>query len=143
MSAMRLVKTVLKFVLAAFFVAAGVQHFRDPEFFLKIVPDYIPTNLHAPAVDVSGLFEILLGIMLLAPKTSRLAAWGMIALLVAVFPANIYLYQHPQIMPEVSPTFHFWRLPLQGVLIAWAYWYTRPNRPRTGEAPAAPRSDVP
>ena len=127
---MWIVKTVLKVVFASCFIVAGVQHFRDPEFFLKIMPDYIPTNLHAPAVEVSGVCEILLGIMLLVPLTTRWAAWGLIALLIAVFPANIYLYQHPQIMPNVSPSFHFWRLPIQGVLIAWAWWYTRPNIPR-------------
>lgn len=137
---MRLVKTVLKFVFAAFFVVAGVGHFRDPEFFLKIMPDYIPASLHAPAVYVSGVFEILLGIMLLIPRSTRLAAWGLIALLIAVFPANIYAYQHSEaLFPNADPSFHqlhFWRLPLQGVLIAWAWWYTRPDRPRPERANA-------
>ena len=127
---MRIVKTILKFIFGLFFIGAGVEHFRSPEFFLRIMPDYIPANLHAPAVYVSGVFEILLGGLLLVPRTTRLAAWGLIALLIAVFPANIYLYQHQELMPDVSPTFQLIRLPLQAVMIAWAYWYTRPERSR-------------
>jgi uncharacterized membrane protein len=126
---MRIVKTILKFLLALFVIVAGVGHFRTPDFFLKIMPDYIPENLHAPAVYVSGVCEIALGIMLLVPRTTRLAGWGLIALFIAVFPANIYAYQHSQeIFKDIDPALHFWRLPAQGVLIAWAYWYTRPNR---------------
>jgi uncharacterized membrane protein len=128
---MRIFKTILKIVFAAFFIGAGVSHFRNPEFFLRIMPDYIPASLHAPAVQVSGAFEILLGILLLVPRTTRLAAWGLIALLIAVFPANIYLYQHQELMPAVSPIAQMVRLPIQGVLIAWAYWYSRPDRPGT------------
>jgi uncharacterized membrane protein len=127
---MRIVKSLLKVVLAVFFIGAGVSHFRDPEFFLRIMPDYIPANLHGPAVQVSGVFEILLGVLLLVPRTTRWAAWGLIALLIAVFPANIYVYQHQELMPAVSPIAHLLRLPIQAVLIAWAYWYTRPEPPR-------------
>jgi len=126
---MKFVKAVLKIAFATFFILAGVQHFRNETFFLRLMPDYIPTSLHLPAVYVSGVFEVLLGAMLLIPKTTRLAGWGLIALLIAVFPANIYAYQHSrEIFPNVDPMLHFWRLPLQGVMIAWAYWYTRPNR---------------
>jgi uncharacterized membrane protein len=123
-----LVKTVLKFILAAFFIFAGVGHFRDEAFFLKIMPDYIPAAWHLAAVHVSGAFEILLGVLLLIPPTTRIAAWGLVALLVAVFPANIYAYQHSrEIFPSLDPALHFWRLPMQGVLVAWAWWYTRPG----------------
>lgn len=132
---MHVLKTILKFIFAAGFIYAGVAHFRNPQFFLKIMPDYIPENLHLPAVHVSGAFEILLGVLLLIPQTTRLAAWGLILLLIAVFPANIFLFQHPEIMPDVSPTAQLVRLPLQAVMIAWAYWYTRPGRPAT--APVA------
>jgi uncharacterized membrane protein len=61
-------------------------------------------------------------------------------LLIAVFPANIYLYQHQELMPDVSPTTQLVRLPLQGVLIAWAYWYTRPDRPRSAQLASEPAS---
>jgi uncharacterized membrane protein len=133
---MRYVKTILKFVFAAFFVSAGVLHFARPEFFLKIMPDYIPQSLHAPCVYISGLFEIVLGALLLVPRMQQRAAWGLIALLIAVFPANIFMYQHQtEVAPDVSPTLLLWRLPLQGVMIALAYWYTRPARQPVSECP--------
>jgi uncharacterized membrane protein len=125
---MRIFKTLLKFPFAAFFIFTGTLHFTRAEFFHNIVPDYLP--LQWEAVYVSGLFEILLGIMLMIPQTTRWGAWGLIALLIAVFPANIFMFQHPERFPDVSPTLLVWRLPLQGVMIAWAYWYTRAKRPR-------------
>jgi uncharacterized membrane protein len=118
-------KSISKYLLAIFMIAAGIMHFVNPAFFLKIMPPYLP--LHRELVLVSGVFEVLLGILLLAPKTSRLAAWGIVALLIAVFPANLYLYQHQDILPA-SPVVHFLRLPLQGVFILWAYWHTRPEK---------------
>ncbi len=127
---MRIVKTILKFVFALFFIFAGVNHFLDEPFYMKIMPDYIPLELHRPAVIVSGIAEIVLGALLVVPRTQRLAAWGLIALLVAIFPANIYVYQHQDIFPNASPALHLIRLPLQGVMIAWAWWYTRPERPQ-------------
>ncbi len=128
---MRYLKTTLKWLFAAFLVFAGVGHFLNEAFFLKIMPDYIPQVLHRPAVLISGVAEILLGIGLLIPRTQRLAAWGIIALLIAVFPANIYAWQHSEeIFNGLSKSKHFIRLPLQGVMIALAYWYTRPPRDR-------------
>lgn len=126
---MAVVKLVLKVLFAAFFIMAGVGHFTNEPFYMKLMPDYIPASLHRPAVVVSGVAEILLGVLLLVPRTSRLAAWGLIALLVAVFPANIYAYQHSEeIFPGLDPALHFWRLPLQAVMIAWAWCYTRPRK---------------
>jgi uncharacterized membrane protein len=123
-------RLLLKIVFSLFFMSAGVLHFTNASDFLKIMPDYIPQSLHAPAVYISGVFEILLGGLLLVPRTRRLAAWGLIALLVAVFPANIHVYQHPELIPGVGPTAHLLRLPLQGVMIAWAWCYTRTRQPR-------------
>ena len=116
------IKAISKYILAIFMIGAGTMHFVNPGFYLKIMPPYLP--LHKELVLVSGIFEVLLGILLLVPKTSRLAAWGIVALLIAVFPANLYLYQHQDILPA-SPVIHFLRLPLQGVFILWAYWHTR------------------
>ena len=125
---MFLIKLLLRCVFAGFFIATGVTHFTGPEFFLKIMPDYIPQNLHLACVYVSGVAEILLGVMLLIPWTTRLAGWGLIALLIAVFPANIYAYQHTlELFPNLDPKLHFWRLPLQAVMIFWAWCYTRPG----------------
>ena len=115
-------------VFAFAFIAAGITHFVMPGFYLKIMPPYIP--FHQFCVAFSGLIEVLLGILLLIPRTRKLAGWGLIALLIAVFPANIYVYQHQDEFP--LPAFvHLLRLPLQGVLIAWAYVYARGTSPRT------------
>ena len=86
-----------KWLLAAMFIGVGVTHFTAPGAFLKIVPPYLPW--HLALVLVSGAAEILLGVLLLVPATSSLAAWGLIALLIAVFPANIHLYMHQELMP--------------------------------------------
>jgi uncharacterized membrane protein len=131
---MRYVKTIAKWMFGLFFVVSGVGHFVNEAFYLRIMPDYIPLDLHRPAVVVSGLFEILLGVMLLVPRTTRLAAWGIIALLIAVFPANIYAFEHSEEIFGISKSAHFIRLPLQGVLIAWAWWYTRGEK-RQSDAP--------
>ncbi len=111
-----------KGVFAALFMIGGVGHFIFTDFYLKIMPPYLP--LHLPIVLVSGVIEIVLGILLLVPRYSRLAAWGIIALLIAVFPANIHVYQHQESFP-LPWIVHLLRLPLQGVLILWAFAYTK------------------
>ncbi len=68
---------------------------------------------------------MVLGFLLLIPKFTKFAAWSLIVLLVAVFPANIYMALNPQIFSEISPTAQYIRLPIQFILIAWAYWFTR------------------
>ncbi|MFY9610739.1 MAG: DoxX family membrane protein [Blastocatellia bacterium] len=122
---MRVVKAVLKYILAVFFVYGGVNHFRNPDFYLPMMPPYLPW--HLTLVYLSGGFEILFGLMLIIPKLTRMAAWGLILLLIAIFPANIYMAQHAELFPWTAPTFLWIRLPLQLVLIAWAYWFTRPK----------------
>ena len=119
---MTTIKTISRWILAALMVYAGVMHLLSPNFFLKIMPPYLP--LHLELVYLSGVFEIGLGICLLIPRFSRFAAWGIIALLIAVFPANIYLYQHQEIV-RASPTVHLLRLLFQGILIWMAFWHTR------------------
>ena len=121
------IKTVSKYLLAIFMIVAGVMHFVNPAFFIKAMPPYLP--LHKGLVLVSGVCEILLGILLLVPKTSRLAAWGIVALLIAVFPANLYVFQHQDILPAPLIV-HLLRLPLQGVFILWAFWHSRPTEKR-------------
>jgi uncharacterized membrane protein len=109
-------------LFASLFVFAGVMHFVNEEFFLRIMPPYLPW--HRELVAISGLFEIALGIGLLIPRTQSLSAWGLIALLIAVFPANIHLYLNQQILPAPHWV-HAFRLVLQGGLILWAWSYTR------------------
>ncbi|MEZ4750917.1 MAG: DoxX family protein [Bdellovibrionota bacterium] len=121
-----MLKVSFKYLFSLLFIAAGINHFLNPAFYLSIMPPYLPW--HAPLVYLSGVAEILLGMGLLVPRFQVVAAWGLIALLVAVFPANIYMYQHPELFPDVSPNALFWRLPIQFLLIAWAYVYTKPTR---------------
>jgi uncharacterized membrane protein len=120
---MRKLKIILKYLLCAFYVLAGVNHFINPDFYLKIMPPYLPWHLFL--VYASGILEIVLGCMVLASSLTRIAAWGLIALLIAVFPANIHMAINPQLYSEISPVALWLRLPLQAVFIAWAYWYTR------------------
>ena len=117
-----MIRTISKSLLALLMVSAGILHFVRYDFFLKIVPDYLPFPLEI--VYISGVCEIALGVLLLIPRFSHLAAWGIVALLIAVFPANIYAYQHQELIPA-PPIVHFLRLPLQGLLILWAYSNTR------------------
>jgi uncharacterized membrane protein len=80
---------IFRVLFAAFFVVAGVTHFTNRDFFTSIVPPYLPWP--EMLVYVSGVAEMVLGVMLLVTATMRLAAWGLIALLIAVFPANIHM----------------------------------------------------
>ena len=122
---MKTVRAILKAVFGIFFVGAGANHFLATGFYLRMMPAYLPW--HVELVYLSGLAEIALGILLLIPTTSRLAAWGLIALLMAVFPANLQMALHPDTFREFSATGLWIRLPLQALLIAWAYRYTRTN----------------
>jgi uncharacterized membrane protein len=111
-----------KWFFAALFVLGGIGHFVATDFYVKMMPPELP--LHRALVLLSGVIEIALGVLLVIPKTSRFAAWGLIALLIAVFPANIHVYRHQEQFP-LPPLIHLLRLPLQGVLILWAFLYTR------------------
>ena len=122
---MKILRFTGKCLFASFFLVAGVAHFTSTDFFVKIVPPFLP--FHRELVFASGVFEISLGLLLLIPQTTRLAAWGLIALLIAVFPANLYMFQHQELF-HVPPLALLLRLPMQGVLILWAWFYTRPQR---------------
>lgn len=118
------IKLVLRFLLAIFMIVAGTLHWVTPDPFVKIVPSFLPYPL--ALVYVSGVFEILGGIGLLVPPVSQAAAWGLIVLFIAVFPANINMAVN-QIQIDGIPDSNLlrWgRLPFQTVLIAWAWWYT-------------------
>ncbi len=117
------IKQILRWILAAAFVLAGANHFYNVDFYLKIMPPVFPAPLFL--VRLSGVFEIVLGVLLLVPKFSRLAAYGLIALLVAVFPANIFMAANANLFPEFSSAALYARLPLQMVLIACVFWFTR------------------
>jgi len=112
----------LKKLLAGFFIAAGVAHFMKTGNYVRIVPPWVP--FPEVVVLVSGAVCAGLGVGLLVRGVSRVAAWGTILYLVVVFPANVHMALNPGVFPGV-PDWVLWvRLPLQAVLIGWAYRYT-------------------
>ena len=110
-------------IMSIFYVSVGVNHFIIPEWFLQIVPPRLPYKLEL--VYISGFLEIILGVMLLIPATRFYAAWGLILLLIAVYPANIYLAQTNGAAMNTTPLVAWGRLPFQFVFIALAYWHTK------------------
>ena len=123
-------KRPLLYLMGPMYVVAGALHFVVPELYVQIVPPVFPARL--ALVYLSGLAEIAVGIGILLPRTRRLAAWATVAVLVAVFPANVYMATSGVVvqgMPgggDPSALVRWGRLPLQAVLILWAAWYTRP-----------------
>jgi uncharacterized membrane protein len=114
-------KTVAASLLGALFIVAGVNHFVHSGFYQRIVPPSLPNP--ALLVAISGAAEIAGGVGVLLRRTRRLAGIGLVALLIAVFPANIYMAQHPDLYRDIASTMALYvRLPLQAVLIAWV-WY--------------------
>ena len=114
--------TVSLFLMAAFYIFAGVAHFRTPKFYYKITPPAL--KKWAPEINViTGVAEIALGIGLLIPAISSYAAWGIILLLLAVFPANIYHLQQKGAGMKIAMWLLWIRLPLQGLLILWAFFH--------------------
>jgi len=114
-------RTISRWLLAFFFVAAGANHFRMPEVYLGMMPPWLPGP--SLLVQVSGVGEILGGIGVLVPATRRFAGWGLLILLVAVFPANWHVALQGR-MPGYgfSPLTLWLRLPFQLVLVAWVWW---------------------
>ncbi|GAB4015331.1 DoxX family protein [Spirosoma koreense] len=109
------------YIQAFVYIAAGLNHFLNPKMYLAIMPPYLPA--HPFLVSVSGVAEVVLGLGLLLPATRSLSAWGLILLLVAVFPANVYMATSNRF--RKFPAWLRWaRLPLQGGLIWWAYQFT-------------------
>ena len=123
-------KVALRGLLAAAMVSIGVAHFTSADAFVSIMPPYLPA--HLLLVHVSGVAEIGGGVGLLIPRLRRAAGWGLIALYLAVFPANIHMALNDVPLNGVhAPSWALWlRLPLQAVFIAWAWWVAlaRPRR---------------
>lgn len=120
---METVKLISLILMAAFYVFAGYNHFKHPKFYKKITPPLLKPY-HDSINFISGAGEILLGILLLIPATSTYAAWGVIALLIAVFPANIYHLTSKGAGMKVKMWMLWLRIPIQFVFFAWAYWHT-------------------
>ncbi len=116
-------KAFFLYVMAGFYVLAGINHFVHPKFYYAIMPPWI--GWHRQLIFASGVGEVVFGLLLIPAQSRRIAAWCIIALLIAVFPANIqmminYVKQnHPGLWIAIV------RLPLQLLLIWWAYVYTK------------------
>jgi uncharacterized membrane protein len=110
----------LAFVFIWFF-AGGIAHFVIGDFFANIMPPYIPSQWHYPAVYVSGVFELLGALGLLLTATRRLAGIGLFALVICVSPANIHMWMHPELFPQVPPILLSIRLVIQ-VFLLWVIW---------------------
>jgi len=115
---------VFLILFSGFFIYAGISHFTKAWFFYKITPPYLQ-KWKKPINVIVGVSEILGGIGLLIPQTRMMAAWGIILLLIAVFPANWYMYRSNGAGMKINPKFLLVRLPLQLVLLAWAFYYTK------------------
>ncbi len=120
---MKLFKLITIAIMAYFYINVGIKHFTEPEWFLQIYPPFLPFGL--AAVYISGFFEVLFGIMLLIPKTRYYAGWGLIALLIAVFPANIYLAYTNGAAMDIPAPVAWGRLPFQALFIGLAYWHSK------------------
>ena len=127
---MKYVKLGLRFLLGALFVLAGIYHFVNPAFYVKLMPPYLPAN-HS-LVLLSGVTEVIAGAMMFLRPTLKLGAWGIVAMLVIFLLVHVHMLLHAEQYPGV-PLWALWlRLMFQFLFIAWAWWYTRPDKHHEG-----------
>ena len=124
---MKYIKLITIYFMSISYTYVGVRHFIDPDFFLAIMPNYLP--YHLEFVYLSGIAEITFGILLLFKKTRTYAAYGLIILLVCVFPANIHLVESElsQSILGATKSQTIIRLPFQILFISLAYWHSKNN----------------
>lgn len=115
-------KTPWRILTGIIFMLAGLNHFRQPQIYRAIMPPCLPN--HDALVALSGVAEISLGALVLVPRFARHAGWGLQALLVAVFPANLHMARNPQRYRPIPAWLLWLRLPLQALLIRWVGWCT-------------------
>jgi len=119
------VRRPLRALCAAIFITVGVRHLTDPGLFLPMMPPVLPAP--GALVFVSGVASVFLGVCLLVPGLRTLARWGLLAFLVAVFPANVYAAMEGiHLRGLTAPDWVLWaRLPGQALMMAWVWWATR------------------
>ena len=117
------IKTISVIIMSLFYIMAGTNHFINPDWYVRIVPPILPFK--TAIVYISGILEIILGSLLIFPKTRFIAGWGLIILLVAVYPANIYVALTNGEAMDITPLIAWGRLPFQFVLIGLAYWHSK------------------
>ena len=117
------IKTISIIIMSLFYIMAGTNHFINPDWYVRIVPPILPFKTEI--IYISGILEIILGSLLIFPKTRFIAGWGLIILLVAVYPANIYVALTNGEAMDITPLIAWGRLPFQFVLIGLAYWHSK------------------
>ena len=117
------IKTISIIIMSLFYIMAGTNHFINPDWYVRIVPPILPFK--TAIVYISGILEIILGSLLIFPKTRFIAGWGLIILLLAVYPANIYVALTNGEAMDITPLIAWGRLPFQFVLIGLAYWHSK------------------
>mgnify|MGYP006101433067 CR=1 FL=1 len=118
-----IIKHLTIYVMGLFYILVGIKHFQNPEWFIPIVPPILPYKL--VLVYISGFFEIFFGVILFIPKLRYVASWGLILLLIAVYPANIYLALTNGEAMNTTPLIAWGRLPFQFLFIGLAYWHAK------------------
>lgn len=111
-----------QYLIGILFVLAGMNHFRQPKLYERIIPPYIPA--HASVVLIFGIVEMILGFMIMNKNTQQEAAWGIIILLLAFLPVHIYMLLNKKAALKLPKWVLILRIPLQFALIYWAYLYT-------------------
>ena len=119
------VKRFFLILLSVFFTYAGFHHLIEPAFYVSIMPPWIPGHLEL--VYLSGVFEIMGGVGVLIPAVRSFAGLGLVALLVAVYPANLHMAFNPELFPDIPAAALYVRLALQFIAFYWAYSVTRPE----------------
>jgi len=121
---MPLFKRIALVVIALAFIGAGLNHFLNEDFYVSIMPPYIPAHLEL--VYLSGVLEAMGGLALLYPKLRRIAGLSLMLLTLAVFPANIHMALNPELYTDIASAIALYiRLPLQFVILAWLYWVSQ------------------
>ena len=124
---MKYIKLITIYFMSIAYTYVGVRHFIDPDFFLAIMPNYL--SMHLFFVYLTGLMEVVFGLLLAFRKTRKFASYGLIILLLIVFPANIHLVESElsQSILEVSKEQTIIRLPFQVLFLILAYWHSKNN----------------
>ena len=124
---MKYIKLITIYFMSIAYTYVGVRHFIDPDFFLAIMPNYL--SMHLFFVYLTGLMEVVFGLLLAFRKTRKFASHGLIILLLIVFPANIHLVESElsQSILEVSKEQTIIRLPFQVLFLILAYWHSKNN----------------
>ena len=120
---MTIIKNAFLALFVLFYVSSGINHFISPDFYLKLMPPYIPFPLEV--IYLSGVIEIILGVGAALSRFRVWAAWAIIFMLISFMPVHIHMVAHPEMYPDV-PEIGLWlRIAVQGALIWWAYCYAK------------------